>query len=103
VWRGIEPATEPVVLIRGIVGLEWRVLPIDDTKGDWQTTMSAKLAAEFPISIHLVAWLDDGREIDWMFETEIQVLTPEAKQFIPGQTDPNTGTDGDADDEGGAS
>jgi type II secretory pathway pseudopilin PulG len=99
VWRGVEPASDPVVLIRGIVGLEWWVLPIDNTQRDWRPTMSAKLASEFPISVRLVAWLDDGRELDWMFETEMQVLTPEAKQFIPGQTPP---PGGDADDEDGA-
>lgn len=77
-WTGIEPPSAPYVLLRGVVGLEWRILPLAEDQRDWRTTHSAKLAQDFPLSVRLIVWLDDGRQLDWMFETEMQALRPES-------------------------
>ena len=78
-WTGVDPPSAPFVLLRGVVGLEWTVLPISEKQVKWLSVLSAKLAQDFPLSVRLVVWLDDGRQLDWMFETEMQALRPETE------------------------
>jgi len=93
-WRGLDPVSEPVTLLAGIKGLEWTALPIDEKRRTWQDEYSAKLATEFPIAVRLVVWTDDGQEIDWEFETDIQVISMQGDE----PELPNVGGDDSADE-----
>lgn len=70
-WEPILPPGDPTVLVRGLVSLEWRVLPEDIEEREWTDVFAAYLAQDFPVAVQLMMVTRDGVMVDWVFETSM--------------------------------
>lgn len=71
----LDPIGEAVPIIRDLEWASFHVLPSRDQM-EWVDVYAAYLQEDFPAAIRIVMFLDDGREIDWLFE--VQSIVPEA-------------------------
>ncbi len=77
-WRPIDPPARPFMLASGIAShpdggpdLVWQVLSRNDKVEAWESAWTATLRTEFPLAVRLSFVNEQGRLIDWMFETHV--------------------------------
>lgn len=83
VWQPIAPAGPRVVLIDGLVGMQWRVLtpvPEGADAGDidpsdaWQPVHAAYLQQDFPDAVELRLETESGTSVEWRFEAVTRTI-----------------------------
>lgn len=79
IWQPIEPPGDATIVLDGLAGVEWWVLPRrkhDQNEGGWVDVAAAYLEIDYPLAVRLVLWTLSGEHADWLFETE--AMTPGA-------------------------
>jgi len=78
-WQPVDPPGLGVVLLEGVEQCAVEALVprgSEDEELGWVSAHAAYLREQFPPAIRVMLWLEDGRHIDWLFETG--VTTPDA-------------------------